>query len=115
MTPNGLVGKGDAYAQALHAFRTIEAALKQAGASMADVVRTRMYVTEIGRWKDVTKAHAEFFAPVRPAATLVEVKGLVDPDMLVEIEVEAYVQQLSPARRAPKQTSKKKGRRKSRG
>lgn len=91
MTAKGLVGKGDAYAQAAQAFQTIEAALKEAGASLADVVRTRMFVTDIAHWEDVARLHGELFGSIRPAATMVEVSKLIDPDMLVEIEVDAYV------------------------
>jgi enamine deaminase RidA (YjgF/YER057c/UK114 family) len=91
MTAEGLVGAGDAYAQAAQAFRTIAAALEAAGANLADVVRTRMYVTDISRWEEVAQAHHDFVGAARPAATLVEVSGLVDPGMLVEIEVDAYV------------------------
>ena len=91
MTPEGLVGAGDAYAQAVQAIRTIEAALRQAGASLEHVVRTRMYVTDIGNADEVGRAHGEAFRSIRPAATMVEVSRLIDSGMLVEIEAEAYV------------------------
>jgi enamine deaminase RidA (YjgF/YER057c/UK114 family) len=81
----------DAYQQTRLTLLKIEAALAQAGARMRDVVRTRRVVTDIARWQDVGRAHGEFFADVRPAATMVEVRALIDPDMLVEIEAEAYV------------------------
>ena len=82
---------GDAYLQARLALETARAAIEAAGARIDHVVRTRMYVTDIARWEEVGRAHGEFFAHVRPAATMVEVRALIDPEMLVEIEVEAYV------------------------
>jgi len=91
MTPDGLVGPGDAYLQARQALRTIAEALERAGARLEDVVRTRMFVTDIENWEAVARAHAEAFGSVRPAATMVEVARLMTPEMLVEIEVEAFV------------------------
>jgi enamine deaminase RidA (YjgF/YER057c/UK114 family) len=89
MTPGGLVGKGDPYAQTIQTFKTIEAALRQAGVSLADVVRTRIYMANIDQWQEVGRAHGEVFGNIRPATTMVEVKRLIDPDMLVEIEADA--------------------------
>jgi enamine deaminase RidA (YjgF/YER057c/UK114 family) len=85
-----IVGVGDPYAQTIRCLENIRHALTMAGASMSDVVRTRMYVTDIGHWEAVGRAHGEVFASVRPCSTLVAVAGLVDPDMLVEVEADAY-------------------------
>lgn len=93
-----IVGKGDPYAQALQCFRNIEKALHEVGANFRDVVRTRMYVTDIARWEAVGRAHGQIFRDIRPVATMVEVSRLIDPDMLVEIEVEAVASELGTQR-----------------
>jgi enamine deaminase RidA (YjgF/YER057c/UK114 family) len=92
VNPDGTVAApGDAYGQARRAFEVIGAALREAGGTLADVVRTRMYVVNIDDWEAVGRAHGEVFAEVRPAATMVEVARLIRPDLLVEIEVDAVL------------------------
>jgi enamine deaminase RidA (YjgF/YER057c/UK114 family) len=86
-----LVGEGDMYAQAVFILKKIERALHEGGASLKDVIRTRTYVTDISRWEEFARAHNEFFDSVRPVATLVEVSKLIDPRMLIEIEVSAIL------------------------
>jgi enamine deaminase RidA (YjgF/YER057c/UK114 family) len=88
-----LVGAGDPYAQTVQTLANIRAALERAGARLEDVVRTRIYVTDFGRWQEVARAHAEVFGHIRPATSMVEVSRLVLPEMLVEIEADAWVEE----------------------
>jgi enamine deaminase RidA (YjgF/YER057c/UK114 family) len=84
-----IVGEGDPYVQTIHILHKIKKAIEEAGGTLEDVVRTRMFVTDISQWENIGKAHGEFFGKIKPATTMVEVKALIDPRMLVEIEASA--------------------------
>jgi enamine deaminase RidA (YjgF/YER057c/UK114 family) len=87
-----VIGKGDLYSQTIYIFQKIEKTLIKAGASINDIVRTRMYVTDISKWEEAGRAHSEFLKDIKPATSMIEVSRLIDPDLLIEIEVTALIQ-----------------------
>ncbi len=89
---NAIIGKNDAYLQTKCILKKIEKYLNEAGAKLEDVVRNRIYVTDISKWEEIGRAHAEFFGKIKPCCTMIEVKGFIDPDMMVEIETEAEIE-----------------------
>lgn len=90
-TPEGIVGINDPYEQTIQALKNIEAALEEADAKLSQVVRTRIYVTDISRWEDVGRAHGHYFSGIRPASSMIEVSKLISAELLVEIEADAYI------------------------